>query len=383
LTRLQHISALLERLKTAAAAVGRKLALMEVCGTHTMSAFRSGLHSLLPDNVVLLSGPGCPVCVTAQGDIDLMLDIVRLPGVTLCTYGDMIRVPSRKSSLEKARAAGADVRVIYSTLDAVELARKLPHRQVVLAAVGFETTAPATAAAVMQAKALGLTNFSVFASHKRVLPAMTALLETGDVRVDGFLLPGHVSAIIGVDVYKPIVEKYKLPCVISGFEEVHMADAITKLVELLRDKRVDLVNDYAEAVGAAGNSRAVALLDEIFEPSDVRWRALGTISGSGMKLRSAYAAFDAQVRFNLGTPDDTEIPGCLCGKVITGACTPHECKLFGKACTPINPIGPCMVSSEGTCQAYFKYARFAGAGRFSSYQPATATPAANTPGGVA
>jgi hydrogenase expression/formation protein HypD len=297
----------------------------------------------------------------------------------------MLRVPSRKSSLEKARAAGADVRVIYSTLDAVELASKLPDRQVVLAAVGFETTAPATAAAVLQAKARDLRNFSVFASHKRVLPALTALLETGDVRVDGFLLPGHVSAIIGVDVYRPIVQKYKLPCVISGFEELHMAAAITRLVELLRDGRVELVNDYAEAVGAAGNARAVALLNEVFAPSDVRWRALGTIPGSGMALRSEYRFFDAQHRFGLATPDDAEIPGCLCGKVITGAATPHECRLFGKACTPINPIGPCMVSSEGTCQAYFKYARIKGSGRFSGSIPADSHSVATsfTPGGDA
>jgi len=366
MTRASAISSLLARLQTAAAAVGRDIALMEVCGTHTMSAFRSGLHSLLPANVRLLSGPGCPVCVTAQGDIDLLLEMAQMPQVTVCTYGDMLRVPSRTGSLEKSRAAGADVRVIYSTLDAVKLAQKMPEREIVLGAVGFETTAPATAAAVLQAQALGLKNFSLIASHKCVLPAMMALLEAGDVHIDGFLCPGHVSAIIGVDVYMPIVEKFKLPCVVSGFEEIHMAGAITRLVELIRDGKAELINEYAEAVLASGNHCACALLAKIFEPADVRWRALGTIPQSGLVLREEYRQFDAIKRFDLKMPEDREPAGCLCGKVITGAVTPHECKLFGKACTPINPIGPCMVSSEGTCQAYFKYARIKGGnGRLS------------------
>jgi len=343
---------------------------MEVCGTHTMSAFRSGLHSLLPQNVRLLSGPGCPVCVTAQSDIDLLMQLAALEGVTICTYGDMLRVPGRgqpnakgtlTDSLEKARASGADVRVIYSTLDAVKLAQKSPERQIVLGAVGFETTAPATAAAVLAAQAADVRNFSILASHKLVVPAMMALLSAGDVKVDGFLLPGHVSAIIGVDVYRPIVDQYKLPCVVSGFEEVHMAAAIARLVELIRDGRADLLNKYAEAVSAAGNTHARALLAKVFEPSDVRWRALGTIPASGLKLRREFEFFDAMKRFNLDLPDDVEPPGCLCGKVITCSATPHECKLFAKVCTPIHPIGPCMVSSEGTCQAYFKYARMKGA----------------------
>lgn len=368
------ISHILSRLNSAAAALGRDVALMEVCGTHTMSAFRSGLHSLLPNNVRLLSGPGCPVCVTAQSDIDLLIDLAKLNGVTVCSYGDMLRVPGGSNgkaqakggipnnSLEKARAAGADVRVIYSTLDAVKLAQKMPERQVVLGAVGFETTAPASAAAVLAAQALDLRNFSILASHKCVVPAMTALLEAGDVHVDGFLLPGHVSAIIGVEIYRPIVDKFKLPCVVAGFEETHMAGAITRLVELLRTGKVDLINEYPEAVPAGGNPHARSLLEKVFEVADVRWRALGTIKGSGLKLREAYQFFDAMKCFNLELPRDVEPAGCMCGKVITGAVTPHECKLFGKLCTPINPIGPCMVSSEGTCQAYFKYARIRGAG---------------------
>jgi hydrogenase expression/formation protein HypD len=276
----------------------------------------------------------------------------------------MLRVPSRSGSLEKARAGGADVRVIYSTLDVVKWAAKMPERQFVLGAVGFETTAPATAAAVLAAQALGLKNFSILASHKLVVPAMNALLEAGDVHVDGFLLPGHVSAIIGVEVYRPLVEKYKLPCVVSGFEELHMAGAITRLVELICEGRAELVNEYAEAVSAAGNRMACGLLEKVFEPADVRWRALGTIPKSGLVLRAEYGEFDAMKRFQLTAPEEKEPAGCLCGKVITAAATPHDCKLFGKVCTPINPIGPCMVSSEGTCQAYFKYARIKG-GRLS------------------
>jgi hydrogenase expression/formation protein HypD len=353
----------LKRLHAAAVAIGRPVSLMEVCGTHTMSAFRSGLHSLLPDNVKLLSGPGCPVCVTAQSDIDLLIDLARRPGVTLCSYGDMLRVPGRGGSLERARAEGADIRVIYSTLDAVKIAEETPGRDVVLAAVGFETTAPATAAAVLAAEARGLKNFLVYASHKQVVPAMTALLEAGDVKVDGFLLPGHVSVVIGVDVYRPIVEKYRLPCVVSGFEELHMAGAILHLVEQIRDGKAELFNDYPEAVGAGGNVRALAMIDRVFETADVRWRAMGTIRQSGLAMRKAYAGFDAVARFGLALPEEHEVPGCLCGRVITGAVTPHECRLFGRLCTPVNPIGPCMVSSEGTCQAYFKYARVAG--RFS------------------
>jgi hydrogenase expression/formation protein HypD len=236
---------------------------------------------------------------------------------------------------------------------------------VVLGAVGFETTAPATAAAIKAAKTKDLRNFSVLASHKQVVPAMTALLNTGDVHVHGFLLPGHVSAIIGVEVYRPIVQKFRLPCVIGGFEEIHMAAAITRLVELVRDGKAELVNDYPEAVSASGNVRALALLGEVFETAEVRWRALGGIPASGLIIRDAFRFFDAAQRFGLTAPADSEIKGCLCGKVITGSVTPHECKLFGTACTPINPIGPCMVSSEGTCQAYFKYARagLAGAGK--------------------
>lgn len=354
------ISGMLARLNLAAAAVERSLTFMEVCGTHTMSAFRSGLYDLLPRNVTLLSGPGCPVCVTSQSDIDMLIELAADKEVTLCTYGDMMRVPGRRGSLQESRGAGADVRVIYSALDAVRTAQQLPRRQVVFGAVGFETTAPATAAAVLKARDAGVRNFSVLSSHKRIGPALMGLLQQGSVRIDGFLCPGHVSVIVGTAPYRPVVEQYRLPCVIGGFDASHILAALTRLAELAVAGTPLLVNQYPQAVHHDGNPVALALLDRVFEPVDVRWRGLGVIPESGFCLRPAFRGFDAQVRFGLATPPDHEPDGCICGEVITGRATPHDCRLFGAGCTPINPVGPCMVSSEGTCHAWFKHHRRAG-----------------------
>ncbi|MCC7407371.1 MAG: hydrogenase formation protein HypD [Phycisphaeraceae bacterium] len=351
------LSMSLLRLRSSAASSGRELVFMEVCGTHTTSAFRSGLHSLMPDNVTLLSGPGCPVCVTAQGDIDLLIELAQRPNVTLCTYGDMLRVPGARGSLESARGGGAAIRIVYSALDALSFAEQHPDRQVVLASVGFETTAPGAAAAILTAQRRHVTNFTVLASHKRVVPAMLALLHAGEVRLDGFLCPGHVSVIIGSEVYRPIVRDHGLPCVVAGFEPRQMAAALAELSEQACDHRAELVNQYVEAVTPTGNHTAQRLLDEVFEPAEVRWRGLSAIPGSGLVIRSKYQSFDAQSRFNLAPAQDQEPKGCLCGQVITGRVTPRDCKLFGTACTPVHPIGPCMVSSEGTCQAWFKYQR--------------------------
>lgn len=359
--RYIDIDSALKRLHDAAAAIDRRVSFMEVCGTHTMSAFRCGLHSLMPANVRLLSGPGCPVCVTAQADIDLLIALALDRAVTICTYGDMLRVPGARGSLEKARTAGADVRVVYSTMDAVDLATREPDRQVVFAAVGFETTAPATAAAVLAAQQRQLDNFTVLVSHKRVVPAMTALLDAGEVALDGFLCPGHVSIVIGAQAYRPIVDDYRMRCVIGGFEELGMAAALARLAELVRDEQVALVNQYPEAVTDQGNTTAQRLLDTVFEPAAVRWRGIGPIDQSGLILREAFGRFDAQRRHALATPEDAEPKGCLCGQVIAGTIDPPRCKLFATACTPVHPIGPCMVSSEGTCQAWFKYARHKGA----------------------
>jgi hydrogenase expression/formation protein HypD len=350
----------LRRLRDAAAMLLRPAKFMEVCGTHTMSAFRSGLHSLMPGNVTLLSGPGCPVCVTSQGDIDQLIELARRPGITLCTYGDMLRVMGSDGSLEQARAEGADVRIVYSSLDAVELAAADRGRDVVFAAVGFETTTPASAAAVEQARQLGLQNFSILASHKLIIPAMRALLESGDVQVDGFLCPGHVAVIIGAAAFEPIVRQYRKPCVIAGFEGPQIAAALARLTELVSQGGAALENLYSQAVTEEGNLVAQAIIDRVFMPADWHWRGLGELKGSGLTLRPAYARYDARVRFSLGTPQGREVPGCRCGEVITGRVTPIECKLFGTACTPVRAIGPCMVSSEGTCQAWFKYKRLGG-----------------------
>lgn len=347
----------LDRLNAAAKALARPVQFMEVCGTHTVSAFRCGLHGLMPGNVRLLSGPGCPVCVTAQGEIDLFIELAHRPGLTLCTYGDMLRVTGSRGSLEKARGRGADVRIVYSTLDAVKLAAAEPQRQVVFAAVGFETTSPNTAAAVLEARRRGLENFSVLASHKLIIPAMRGLLDSGTVNVQGFLCPGHVSTIIGYEAFRPIVEDYGLSCVIAGFEPIHIATALARLTELVRDGQARLENWYPQVVTARGNPKAMEIIFQVFEPADMRWRGLGTLAMSGLKVKDEFSKFDARVRYALSEPEVPEPPGCRCGEVITGRCTPGDCKLFGRLCTPINPIGPCMVSAEGTCQAWFKYRR--------------------------
>jgi len=307
--------------------------------------------------VRLLSGPGCPVCVTSQSDIDMMVALGSLSDVTVCTYGDMIRVPGATGSLETARSQGAQVRVVYSAMDAVQFAADHPDRQVVFAAVGFETTVPATAAAVLQAEKLALDNFTILTSHKLVVPAIKALLDAGEVKLDGFLCPGHVSVIIGSEAYRPVVHDYQMRCVVAGFETLGMAAGLTRLTEQVRDGQVLLENMYPQAVTSDGNRVAQDLMARVFEPATVAWRALGDIPASGLVLRQPYHHFDAQRRFNLARPDSPDPEGCLCGHVITGRATPHDCGLFGNACTPIHPIGPCMVSSEGTCQAWFKYHR--------------------------
>ena len=371
------MDALLERLHAAAQRVGREVKLMEVCGTHTMSAFRSGLHALVPENVTLLSGPGCPVCVTAQGDIERMIGIAGVNGVTVCTYGDMMRVPGRMGSLEAARCHGARVEVIYSALDAVRLAEREPESRVVLAAVGFETTTPATAAAVLEAERLGLDNFSVMASHKLVIPAINALLENwgGEpTGVEGFLCPGHASVIIGGDAYKPVIEKYGVPCVIGGFEPELMAEGMAALVEQIESGEARLENLYPEAVTDSGNTVARALIDRVFEVADVRWRGVGVIPASGLAVRESYAKYDAARVYGLEEVEDREPAGCICGQVIAGLAKPDACRLFGTACTPVRPIGPCMVSGEGTCQAWFKYQRPAIASRKRVGEERVATP---------
>ncbi|MFW6374433.1 MAG: hydrogenase formation protein HypD [Thermodesulfobacteriota bacterium] len=329
--------------------------LMEVCGTHTMSIFRNGIRGVLPETIALLSGPGCPVCVTDQSEIDAFIEIARTDGVITATFGDLLRVPGTESSLEKERAAGRDVRLVYSTSDALELARNHPDKRVVFLGVGFETTAPTVAASLMGAQSMGLDNFLVFSAHKRVLPALFALLAMEEIGVDGFLLPGHVSVILGTEAYRPLFDRHRVPCVVAGFEPADILEAIRMLVEQIEDGAPELANAYPRAVSDQGNEKAQALMDAVFEPVDGRWRGMGTIPESGLALRPAFAAHDARQVLNLRIPDSDPPKGCRCGEVITGLMTPPECPLFRKACTPMDPVGPCMVSSEGTCAAYFRY----------------------------
>ncbi len=342
----------------AAACAGKRITLMEVCGTHTVSLFRSGVRGMLPPSLKLLSGPGCPVCVTAQGYIDAALELAARQGVTIATYGDMVRVPGRGGSLAEARARGADILVVYSAIDAVAWAAKHPERQVVFLAVGFETTTPATAQAVLDAEEQQLTNFRVLTAHKLVVPAMLALLDgDGGAHLDGFLCPGHVSVVIGSEAYRPIVERHGKACVVAGFEPASMLAGIQRLCEMKRDTAPALDNRYTVAVKPEGNPHAQALIDRVFEPCDATWRAMGTILGSGLRLRAAYRRFDAAVHYGLDTERDDEPGACLCGEVIQGKAEPKDCPLFGNGCTPTNPVGPCMVSSEGTCAAWYKYGR--------------------------
>ena len=334
-----------------------RVQLMEVCGTHTVGLFRSGVKSLLPAKLRLISGPGCPVCVTSQGYLDAACELAERPGVTICTYGDMVRVPGRAGSLEEQRARGARVAVVYSARDALRLARRHPDRQVVFLAVGFETTAPATAATVLEAEREGVANFFILASHKLVIPAMEALVSGGEVPVDGFLCPGHVSVVIGAAAYRVIAERYGKPCVVAGFEPRQMLEGILHLARQVAAGEARVENVYGVAVTDEGNAVARRVVDAVFEPAPAVWRAIGTLPASGLELREPYRRFDAAAHFGVAIGPDVSPPGCRCGDVIQGKATPADCALFGVACTPMKPVGPCMVSSEGTCAAWFKYQR--------------------------
>lgn len=337
-----------------------RVCIMEVCGTHTVSLFRTGVKGLLPEALRLISGPGCPVCVTSQGYIDAACELAGRAGVTVCTYGDMIRVPGRSGSLEIQRARGGRVEVVYSARDALAMARDEGGRQVVFLAVGFETTTPATAATIIAAEAEGIENFSVLCGHKLVIPAMDALLAGGEVPVDAFLCPGHVSIIIGADAYRTIVERYHKPCVVAGFEPRGMLEAILRIVRQVAAGRAEVENVYGVAVSDGGNAVAREVVSRVFEPADTVWRAMGVLPASGLQLRQQYRRFDAVERLGVEIGPDVCPPGCLCGEVIQGKVSPAACPLFGAPCTPLEPVGPCMVSSEGTCAAWYKYNRPAG-----------------------
>ncbi|OGS27442.1 MAG: hydrogenase formation protein HypD [Elusimicrobia bacterium RIFCSPHIGHO2_02_FULL_61_10] len=347
----------ISRLAPAAAAkTGGQVNFMEVCGTHTMAIAASGMRKLLPKELRMLSGPGCPVCVTSQGDIDRVLALAAIPGVIITTFGDMLKVKGSKGlDLQSARERGADVRVVYSPLDAVALAAAEPSREVIFIGVGFETTAPVIGGAVVRAEKAGLGNFSSTAFFKLVPPALELLLSDPENRIHGFMLPGHVSAIIGTGPYKFVAEKYRVPCVVTGFEPLDILSGINMLLKQVLSGEPKVEDEYFRAVRAEGNPAAQKLMKEVFSVTTANWRAIGPVPGTGMEFSKAYARFDAVKRFGIKYEEAPEPKGCLCGKILLGKALPPDCPLFGKACTPSSAVGPCMVSSEGACAAWFKY----------------------------
>jgi len=341
------------------AAATRRWTLMEICGGQTHAIMRHGLDEMVAEAVDLVHGPGCPVCVTPLEMIDQALAVAAQPGVVFTSYGDMLRVPGSGKDLFTVRAEGGDVRVVYSPLDAVRLAQAHPDRQVVFFAIGFETTAPANAMAVVQAKALGLANFSMLVSHVCVPPAVEAILAAPGNRVQGFLTAGHVCAVMGYWEYPPLAEKYRVPMVVTGFEPVDLLRGILAAVRQLEAGRAEAENAYERAVTFAGNQPAQAVLRRVFEPCDRQWRGIGLIPRSGWRLTPEFADYDAGRRFAVGGIATQESPVCIAGQILQGQKKPHECPAFGRECTPTAPLGATMVSSEGACAAYYRYRRFA------------------------
>ncbi|MCU0974555.1 MAG: hydrogenase formation protein HypD [Burkholderiales bacterium] len=344
----------------------RRYNFMEFCGGHTHAISRYGIEGLLPPNLLMIHGPGCPVCVLPIGRVDSAIELALHRDVTLCTYGDVMRVPaSGQMSLMKAKARGADVRMVYSTLDALRIARDEPGREVVFFAIGFETTTPPTAVAIKQAHAQGLANFSVFCNHVLTPAAIANILESPEVRklgtvpLDGFVGPAHVSTVIGSQPYEFFAEEYQKPVVIAGFEPLDVMQAILMLVRQVNEGRAEVENEFSRAVTPAGNEKAKALVAEVFElRRSFEWRGLGEVPYSALRIKEAYRAFDAEIRFDLGYHAVADAKGCECGAILRGVKRPEDCKLFGTVCTPENPIGSCMVSSEGACAAHYTYGRF-------------------------
>jgi len=338
--------------------IGKPVRLMEVCGTHTVAIFRQGVRELLPEGLSLISGPGCPVCVTAVEDIEKAMEISRKENVIFTTFGDMMRVPGIKKNLSEAKAEGADIRVLYSPMDALKIASENKDKKIVFFATGFETTSPSVAATLFEAEKRGISNFYIYSVHKLVPPALDALLGSGEVKIDGFILPGHVSAIIGSKPYKFITEKYLKPSVITGFEAGDILQGINMLLEQIASNRAEVEIQYKKVVREEGNPKAVALINEYFEPCDAYWRGIGTIPLSGLKLRGKYKHSDINSVIKIETSfvsGPQEPKGCSCGEILKGMKTPDECPLFAGVCTPESPVGACMVSTEGSCAAYYKY----------------------------
>jgi hydrogenase expression/formation protein HypD len=332
--------------------------LMEFCGGHTVAIMRNGIRQLLPPSIEMLSGPGCPVCVTANVDIDKAIALAEIPGLIITTFGDMIKVPGSYASLQKARASGGDIRIVYSTQDALQIARDNPQQKVVFIGVGFETTAPTIALAVKQADGENLRNFYIHCRLKMTPPAMKALLDLGEINLNGIICPGHVTAIIGTKPYESYARDYGVACVVAGFEPVDILQAVEMLVEQIESGKPRVEIAYTRGVRPEGNIKALQIMNEVFDVIGASWRGIGKIPASGYKLKDKYARFDADLAFQVDLPPVKEAAGCRCGEILRGTIRPVDCKLFRKACTPENPIGPCMVSSEGSCAAYYQYGDF-------------------------
>jgi len=332
-----------------------KINIMEVCGTHTMAIARYGIAQLLPPEISLISGPGCPVCVTSATDIDWMIEIIKSYDVTAFTFGDMFRVPGTHSSLFAEKTGGKDIRICYSPLDSINFAADNPGKKVIFIAIGFEATAPLTSVVIKRAYENNLKNFSVFSTHKTVPPALKALRTDKEVSISGLLLPGHVSAIIGSSPYFFIAHDYNIPGVIAGFDAYDFLISILMILKQIKNNKAAVEIEYKRVVKPEGNPAAVKAIYEVFKPQDCTWRGLGLIAASGLKIKEVFAGFDAKILFPVRKISSKEPAGCKCGMVLKGILKPDECKLFGKSCRPDNPVGPCMVSSEGTCAAYFKY----------------------------
>lgn len=354
----------------------RPIKLMEVCGGHTHAIFKYGLEDLLPATIEMIHGPGCPVCIMPRGRLDDAIALAEQPEVIFTTFGDAMRVPGAKFSLLQAKARGADIRMVYSPLDALHLAQTNPDRQVVFFAIGFETTAPSTALTVLQAAATGVENFSLFCNHVLVVPALEALLSNPNLQLDGFIGPGHVSMVIGTEPYRVIAETYHKPLVVSGFEPLDLLQSIWMVLRQLAEGRCTIENQYTRFVQPAGNIVGLNAMARVFQVREqFEWRGLGEIPHSGLKMRPEYAQFDAEAKFTLPRHQVADHKACACGEILKGVKKPWECKVFGTGCTPEHPIGACMVSSEGACAAYYKY------GRFSLGPKAAPVPVASSQGG--
>ncbi|MEN6385988.1 MAG: hydrogenase formation protein HypD [Phycisphaerales bacterium] len=353
---LERINRAYKQIGRATKTLGRKINIMEVCGTHTVSIFRAGLRDAFPEGLKLLSGPGCPVCITDHGYIDALIALSDRDDCIIVTYGDMIRVPGRQGSLEQRTKKG-NIKVVLSAEDVLKIAQENPAKKVVFVAIGFETTSPATAVIVKEAQQKNIKNLFVFSNHKLVIPAMRALLSDVNNNIDAFLCPGHVTVIIGSDAYQQIVHEFKKPCIVAGFEPMQIIDALAEICRQLADNTATVGSVYPAAVNATGNKTAQNLIAEVFNAVDGYWRGLGSIAGSTLKLKDQFSDFDAEKQLDIKFIPEEDLTGCRCGEVLCGRIEPTQCGMFANQCTPETPIGPCMVSSEGACAAWYKYGR--------------------------